>query len=106
MEDHEVESQEIAELERMSTEGARVEELLRSGTLKKRFDALRAQYVDAALNTPAADDMGRYRLLQAAIVLDTVMGQLLSAKQDGEISRKQLEEIRRGNDRRKILGVV
>lgn len=94
------------ELSNIATEGGRVEEILRSGTLKKRFDNLREQYVNAALQVPADDDMGRYRLLQAAIVLDTVMGQLETAKADGQLARKELEEIRRGNDRRKVLGIV
>lgn len=60
------------------------------------FTTVREQIVTAMLKTKDGDDMGRYRLKVAVGVLEKFREFLAAGIADGEIAKKDLEELRSG----------
>lgn len=60
------------------------------------FTTARKQLVDAMLATKDNDDMGRYRLKTAVVVLDKFHEFIATRLADGELAKRDLEFIRKG----------
>ena len=81
-------------------------EILDNTLLKEAFTALRQTYLEAAMQTTFKDDMGRFRALQAALVVDQVQQHIARHIEDGKLAAEELKALQRGNDRRKMWPVV
>lgn len=81
-------------------------ELLANPMLQEAFTELGRLYLERAKHITADDDIGRFRVIQAAIVLDKVLEHVKAYVEDDKVAEAELKALQRGNDRRKILGVV
>lgn len=81
-------------------------ELLSHPLLKEAFNGIRQTYLEAAMSVGHTDDIGRFRVVQAALVVDRVKGHLQHWIEDGKLAEAELRELQRGNDRKKYFGVV
>lgn len=85
--------------------GAKAEALLRSELLAEAFDRMRADYLTAWEGTAARDTDARERLWQAYQIVGLVRGHLQSVANNGKLARKEIDDIARMGERKKILGV-
>jgi hypothetical protein len=73
--------------------------------LGEAFTDLKAAYMQAWENTAPRDTAGREKLWEACTILSKVEGQLRSFVQTGVIAGKQIDEIRKAGEPKKLLGV-
>ena len=83
----------------------RARTILEDTLIAKAFSDLESQYMEAMLAIGHDDDKGRFRLTQAILVLRKVKGHLRKHVEDGDIAARELDEISRLGDRRKVFGV-
>ena len=74
----------------------RFRQWLETEEVSEYFDTVRAQLIDAMLKTKDTDDLGRYRLKVAVGTLDRFKEFLASGIQNGELAKKDLEELKSG----------
>ena len=60
------------------------------------FDTVREQIIEAMLATKDSDDEARYRCKVAVSVLDKFRQFLTTGMQDGEIAKRDLQELKSG----------
>lgn len=84
---------------------ARADALLRDELLVEAFDTLDKSYVGAWRETPIRDTEARERLWQAVQIVGKVRGHLTAIVGNGKLAQKELEEIEKLGERRKIFGI-
>jgi hypothetical protein len=67
---------------------------------------LEGEYIKAWRSTPARDTDARERLWQAVQIVGKVEAHIKRMVDDGKIAERELNEIARFGERRKIFGVV
>ena len=80
-------------------------ELLSHPLLKEAFHEIRQLYFDCAVQLSATDDIGRFRLLQGAVVVEHVQSHMKKYIEDGKLADADLKELQRGNDRKRFIVV-
>jgi hypothetical protein len=93
-------------LHKDAARGAQAEALLDNELVKAAFDDLKAAYMDAWEATAARDTDSRERLWQAVQIVGKVKTHLHSVVANGKIAARELEEIGKLNERKKIFGIV
>lgn len=95
------------------SEGKLAEELARGAAAESElrltaeaFARLRADYVKAWEATGARDSDARERLWQAVQIVGKVEAHLRALVDTGKLAARQLEDIERLGERRKILGII
>lgn len=96
----------MASLEGDVSRAQHAERLLSDALLAQAFDGLEADYLKAWRETGARDTDARERLWQAIQIVGKVRTHLKSAVSDGKLARRELDDIARNGERRKIFGVV
>lgn len=92
---------------RKDTERARLAgQLLDNALLKEAFAALEAEYIKAWRTTPIADVAGREKLFLAVNVIGKVQEHLQGVIRDGQLAKRQLDDIARLAEPRKRFGIV
>lgn len=86
----------LHELQRKADRANRFREFFETEGLDEYFDTARSQMIETMLKTATSDDVGRFRLQTAIKTLDGFRGFLTSIVRDGELARKELEELRSG----------
>lgn len=71
------------------------DEFLKHPLWKEAVEELRKIYFAQFVGTKPTDDMGRYRLQQACVILDKIESHVVSVSQDGTLARNQLKELER-----------
>jgi len=74
--------------------------------LGEAFTDLKGAYMAAWESTDPRDTAGREKLWVACTILSKVEGQLRTHAQNGRIASKQVDEIRKAGEPRKLLGVI
>jgi len=75
-------------------------------TVGSILTALKAEYIKAWENTTARDADARERLWQAVQIVGKVDSHLKAMVENGKLAEKELAEISRFGDRKKVLGLV
>lgn len=86
--------------------GARAERLLSDELIKEAFSSLSAAYTEAWRDTNYRDTDGRERLWQALQIVGKVKSHLEAVANNGKLAQRELDEIQRMGERKKIFGVV
>lgn len=89
-----------------AAKGARAERLLSDELITEAFEAIERDYLDAWKKTGARDTEARERLWQAYQIAGKVRTHLLSVAANGKLAQKELDEIERLGERRKIMGII
>lgn len=74
--------------------------------LGSAFATLEAEYVKAWKNTPARDAEARERLWQAVQIVGKVESHLRAVAANRKIAERQLADIARLGERKRLLGIV
>jgi hypothetical protein len=74
--------------------------------LVEAFEALRTSYLVAWETTAARDTDARERLWQAVQIVGKVRAHLKAIVDNGKIAEKELQDIERLGERKKLFGVV
>jgi hypothetical protein len=69
------------------------------------FTDLKAAYMQAWESTDPRDTAGREKLWIACTILSKVEGQLRSHVANGRVAERQIDEIRKAGEPKKLLGV-
>ncbi len=85
---------------------ARAEALLRDELLVESFDTMEREYIQAWRQSPARDTDGRERLWQAVQIVSRVRDHLKSVVNNGKLAQRELQDIEKLGERRKLFGVV
>lgn len=92
---------------RKDTERARLAaNLLDDGLLKESFASLEASYIKAWRETPIGDVAGREKLFLAVNVIGKVQDHLQGVIRDGQLAKRELDEIAKLAEPRKRFGIV
>jgi hypothetical protein len=75
-------------------------------TVSGSLAALKAEYIKAWEASSARDTEGRERLWQAVQIVGKVESHLTQMVENGKLAERELNEISRFGDRKKILGLV
>lgn len=92
--------------ERKVRRGARAEALLNDDLLNESLRKLEADYIAAWRATGARDSDARERLWQAVQIVAKVKDHLTVVVNDGVVAKREIEDIARLGERRKLFGVV
>lgn len=88
------------------TRGAQAKALLDSDLLKGAFAQLEAAYVQRWRETHIDDDKGREKLFIAVNVVGKVREHLVGIVSNGKFAAKQLDDLAKEAERKKILGII
>lgn len=86
--------------------GTHAERLLADELLSEAFAKIEQSYMDAWKATGARDTDARERLWQAFQIVGKVKTHLQTIAADGALARRDLEEIEKLGERKKILGLI
>lgn len=92
-------------LEDEAQRGEWAKELLSNTMLQAAFLDLRKQYFEAFVAADGKDDLGRFRLQQACVVLEKVERHLRDIIQNGSLAKEEIDILRRGGERKRF-GIV
>ena len=84
---------------------AQAEILLNDPLVSEAFASLEAEYINAWKATGARDTEARERLWQAYQIVGKVKTHLSAIVANGAVARRDLEEIEKMGERKKVLGV-
>ena len=85
---------------------ARAQRLLSDDLLLEAFDTLDRDYLKAWRESQARDTDARERLWQAVQIVAKVRSHLSTIVANGNVAQKDLDDIARLGERRKLFGVV
>jgi len=86
--------------------GARAKALLENELLVSAFADLEAAYVDRWRQTHIDDDKGREKLFIAVNVVGKVREHLSAIVSNGSMAAKQLDDLAKQAERKKLLGIL
>lgn len=86
--------------------GAKADRLLADEMLTGAFADLRDSYIEAWRTSTARDTDGRERLWQAVQIVGKVEEHLKATAASGKLAQRELDDLARLGERRKIFGVV
>lgn len=89
-----------------ASRGARAERLLSDELLQEAFSELTEAYTEAWRDTNYKDTDGRERLWQALQIVRKVKSHLEAVVNSGKVAQRELDEIQRLGERKKLFGVV
>lgn len=92
-------------LEQRQHEGSRAREVLENEVYVDAFAAIRQEYTNAWMNSPARDEAGRERIYWMLKTLEKVQAQLEAAMTDGKIASMELEYQAAQDARERAYGV-
>lgn len=93
-------------LARADRRGAHAEALISDPLLNESLAKLEAAYAAAWKDSEPRDTEGRERLWQAVQIVGKVKNHLSKVANDGVVARKEIDQIARLGERRKLFGVV
>lgn len=88
------------------TRGAQAKALLDSDLLKGAFVALETAYIERWRATHIDDDKGREKLFIAVNVVGKVRDHLAAIVSNGKFAAKQLDDLAKEAERKKLLGII
>lgn len=84
----------------------RAKVLLEDPLLIEAFDTLRKTYIEAWETTKARETDERERLWQALQIVGLAETHLRSVLSSGEVAQKEIDNLERMGERRKVFGIV
>ena len=86
--------------------GQRAELLRNDPLVQEAFAALETAYTEAWRNSKALDSAGREKLWQAVQIVGLVQAHFGKVLNDGAVARRDLDDLAKLGERRKLFGVV